>query len=209
MITRDEIIRYMTETPLEELGPVLTALADRIYKHRLTHNGFVPREIFEPLISMDGETCSVQVVNEVIGAAGEHIGFALKLREATEVGYQGLFHNTCCSLRMFDTPETALGRDTVDAFGSIPPHDELEFLGVTIHHEDMRRGADVTMMHLRKITTEQLASFVGTWKIFTDDEIRSHPADVVESNWYQLEWVMDPNRPKFADIRLGWPPPAK
>lgn len=199
----------MTETPLEELGPVLAAFAERLYRHRLANKGFVPREIFQPLIAMDGETSSVQIVNEVVGATGEHIGFALKLREADEVGYQGLYHNTCCSLRMFDSPATALGRDTMEAFGCIPPDDQVEFLGVTIHHEEQRHGADVTMMHLRKITEEQLATFVGTWKVFTDAEIRAHPKNVVASNWWQLEWVMDPNRPKFADIRLGWPPPAK
>ncbi len=202
------MVEIIEKATFDELVPIIQALAKKIYAHRQANKGFVPISVFEYLIGMSGAAVSVQIVHEVHTRDSHRLGFALKLREAEEAGekYRGKYHNTCCSFRMYDTPETALGRDTADAFGDkatdVPP---VEFLGVTIHHEEARRGADVTMMHLRIINEDDLPRLTGQWKVFTEAGIRERNREIVFSNCEQLEWVMDPDRPMFADIRGGWP----
>jgi hypothetical protein len=207
-MTHDDLVRWLEETPLAKLAFVFKILVQRVYSHRLANKGFVPPEIFESCIGMSGVAASVQIVNEVVDAGGDHLGYALKLREEGEVGdaYKGTYHNTCCSVRLFDTPATALGRDTKEAFGRELPDEELEFLGVTIHDEPARFGADMTVMHRRKVTLEQMQGFVGTWRMFTNAEVLARDPLIVASNCDQLSWVMDPKRPPFADVRGGWKP---
>lgn len=105
---------------------------------------------------------------------------------------------------MPDTPTTMLGRDTRETFGHVRPDEKLEFLGVTIHAEPERWSSCLTVMHRRVVTQEEIAQFTGTWKIFSDDDIRYHHKDIIDHNWCLLEWVLDPDRPRFADVRDGW-----
>lgn len=200
-----EIIEAVKETPLNEFGEVFFALVRKVYEYRKTHEGYVPREIFEACLGMAGLTCSVQIVNEVVGEDGKRIGFALKKREAYEVSWEGLYHSTCCVGHLFTTPENALGKDTEETFGYIPdPNEDMEFLGATIHYEPERLMACLTVMHRRKIRPEDVSRFVGEWKIFTEEDIRSRNPEIVDNNWYLLEWVMAEKRRPFADVRDGY-----
>lgn len=198
--------QLIAETPLNELGEVFRVLVERLYAHRKANNGFTPREIFEQCVGMSGMSVSVQIVNEVVAPSGEHIGYALKQRDATEIGdeWAGLYHSTCTTARMPDTPTMMLGRDTKETFGVTRQGEELEFLGVTIHDEPERWSSCLTVMHRRRVTADQVAQFTGTWKIFSDDDIRYHHKEIIDHNWYLLEWVLDENRPLFADVRGGW-----
>ncbi len=207
-VSNEQMVGFIKTATWEELLPVIQALAERIYEHRKSNKGYAPPSVFEWLLGMGGVTVSVQIVNEVIDRGGRRIGFALKQREATEAGadWANLYHSTCCTMLLFDTPEMALGRDTKDAFGCVPTKDEVEFLGVTIHDEPERRSACVTIMHRRKITERDLAVLQGTWRVFSEDAVRDHHKKIVDHNWYLLEWVMDENRPRFADVRRGWHP---
>lgn len=192
--------------PLNEMGELFLILAQRVYEHRKKNKGYVPIEIFESCLGMAGVSVSVQIVNEVVDEAGKRIGFALKKREANEAGedYRGLYHNTCCTFRTFDTPEDALNRDAEETFGNVS-EENLELLGITIHDEPERRSACVTVMHRRKVRPEDVNRFVGEWKIFSDEAIRNRNPNIVDSNWYQLDWVMAEGRKLFANVRGGYP----
>ena len=203
------VAEYFRITPLAETAVALKALQETEYEHRLANKGFAPLPVFESLLGPD--TVSVQIVHEVRDENGKRLGYALRLRDANEAGYGGLYHNTCCSMRWLDDLETALARDDSDAFQGTHPS-PIEKLGVTKHHEIPRKNMDFTFMHRRVIAMEDIAQMNGTWKFFSDEEIRAHPANVVESNWYQLEWAMDENRPEFGVLHDSFPPelrPAK
>ncbi len=202
---KEKVLEFIGGAPLKELREVFLRLVERVYAHRKANKGYVPVEIFEPCLGMGGVTVSVQIVNEVIGADGKRIGFALKKREANESGdaWKDLYHSTCCTMRMTDAPEDALGRDTKETFGAIPS-EKPEFLGVTIHDEPERWSACVTIMHRRKVRAEDMRQFVGEWKIFTEADVRAHDPQIIDHNWYLLEWVLDERRPPFSDVRRGY-----
>ncbi len=171
--------------------------------------GGVPKEVFELLVGMAGFCASVQIVHEV-WKGNEFLGFALKLRDpATEVGdaWAGLYHSPCTVIRRFDTPASALERDFRDAGDDLlPMRPGIQFLGVTIHDEPERRCACATIMHRRKVSVVDVEGFEGEWTIFTPDEVRRGDPRIVDHNCYLLQWVLDPHRPSFADVRGGWKP---
>lgn len=200
---QNTVLWSLKHAELRELGEVFKLLVEKVYRYRLANEGYVPVEIFEACVGMGGVSVSVQIVNEVI-ENGVHIGFALRKRGGEEVGekWQGLYHSTCATASLLTTPESAFKRNTIDAFGYLPTLDKLEKLGVTIHNEPERWSACVTIMYRRKVTREQVASFKGGWKIFTD----IHDPLIIDHNQYLLEWVSDPDRKWFADVRNGWQP---
>ena len=196
----NEVIEYLETAPLENLEKVFSVLAERVHKHRLAHQGCVPLAIFENCLGMSGMAVSVQIVNQVI-AGGLNIGFMLKLREADEVGWQNLYHNTCTVGRLGDTPTSALGRNQEETFGYIPKNDELEFLGCVIDDEPERRISCLTVMYLRKIQLKDANSFIGRWSFFTNQQILNHDPRIVNYDCTKIEWVLDKNCLVFADIR--------
>src|SRR3989344_5099144 len=199
---QDEIVaEYFRQTPLAKTAVALKALRGAEYAHRLASKGFAPMEVFELLLGP--VTVSVQIVHEV-RESGKRLGFALRLRNASEAGYGSLYHNACCSFRWLDDLTSATDRDDSDAFNGTHPA-PLEKLGVTLHHETPRMNMDMTFMHRRVISMSDIAKMNGTWRFFSDEEIRAHPADVVESNWHQLEWVMDENRAEFGVLKGSFP----
>ncbi len=200
----DIVAEYFRRTPLGQVAVPLKALKEAEYAHRLANRGFAPKEVFELLLGP--VTVSVQIVHEVRDASGERLGFALRLREASEAGdaYQGLYHNTCCSFRWLDNLTTATNRDDSDAFAGMHTT-PLEELGVTLHHETPRQNMDMTFMHRRVISMSDIGKMNGTWKFFSDEEIRAHHPDIIASNWDQLEWVMDEERPKFGVLKGTFP----
>ena len=203
----DKFMEYVANSSLEELATVISAIADKSYEYRLSHGGMVPREVFEALMGPD--TVSVQLVHQVYGAKpNAMIGFALRFRTPNEAGYGGLFHSTCCSMRWSDDIETALARDDSDAFAG-KHNSQIEFLGITKHHESPRRNMDMTFMHRRIISMSDIEGMNGEWKFFSNEEILSHDERIVPSNWYQLEWVMNENRPWFGSLIKTYPPQLK
>lgn len=195
-----EMIEYLKTAPLKDLEEVFSILADRVYKHRIENYGFVPLEIFEYCLGIAGVSISVQIVNQVVDDQGEPIGFALKKRQSDEVGWENLYHNTCTTGRIGDTPASALGRDQKETFGKIPDNDQLKCLGCTINVEIERRSSCLTVMYVRKIKLDDISSFIGDWKFFSNQQIMDHDERIVNYNWYQLEWVLDPNRSFFSSF---------
>ncbi|HEY9585789.1 MAG TPA: hypothetical protein VJJ02_04350 [Candidatus Paceibacterota bacterium] len=199
---QEEIVaEYFRRTPLAETAVAIKALREAEYVYRLTHKGLAPKEVFELLLGP--VTVSVQIVHEV-REDGKRLGFALRLREENEAGYSGLYHNTCCSFRWLDDLNLATKRDDDDAFVGIHPA-SLERLGVTLHHEIPRMNMDMTFMYRRVIVMSDITKMRGAWRFFSDDDIRYHHKNIVESNWYQLEWVMNPFRPWFGVLRGSFP----
>lgn len=202
----EQILDWARTAPLKELAPLLRLLAARLYEHRLAHNGYVPPELFEPSLGIGGVTVSSQIVNEVVDADGKRIGFALKRREKGEIGWEGLHHNTCCTFRLTDTPDSALLRNVRETFQEIPAEEELEVLGVTVHHEPERQATCVTLMYRRQVAHQDVVRrFAGTWKLFSEEDIRNRNPELVDHNCWQLEWVMDKSRETFAAIQGGYP----
>jgi hypothetical protein len=199
-----EVLDFLRNTPLSRLGEVFKILAEKVYQHRLTFKGFVPREIFEACFGMAGIGISVQIVNEVVDKKGKHLGFALKKRDdPNEMGekWVNLYHSTCATLYMTAQKNKLLERNTLEAFDKLLENDRLEFLGSTVHHEPERWSDCVTFMFRRKITLKQFGEFKGTWKIFKN----IHDPKIIDHNQYLLEWVTDSEREKvLADIRGGW-----
>ncbi|HAM88384.1 MAG: hypothetical protein US83_C0005G0001 [Candidatus Falkowbacteria bacterium GW2011_GWC2_38_22] len=195
-----EIIDFLKNAPLKDLKEVFSVLADRVYEHRLANQGFVPLEIFESCLGIAGVSISVQIVNQVVDDQGNSIGFALKLRQSDEVGWQNLYHNTCTTGRIGDTPASALTRDQRETFGEIPKNDKLECLGCTINVETERRSSCLTVMYVRKIKLEDMSSFIGTWKFFSNQQVIDHDEQIVNYNWHQLEWVIDQSRSLFSSF---------
>ena len=198
-------IDLVGRAPWTELVPLMQALSGRLYAERQENpRGYTPKPIFELCLGMGGMFVSAQIVNEVVGPNGEHLGFALKKRDESDSGdaWRGMFHSTCTSGLIKDTPGTMLDRDTVEAFGFHPEDDTIEFLGVTIHDEPERCGACLTVMHRRKVTMGMFSTFNGTWEIFKD----VNDPRIIDHNRYLLQWVLDRGRPKFADVRGGWTP---
>lgn len=204
-MTKQKMLETVAKIPLNELGELFRSLVQRVYEHRKQNKGYVPLEIFEACLGMGGMSVSVQIVNEVVDRDGNRIGFALKKRESSEAGaaWANLYHSTCCTARMLDVPEDALNRDTKETFGSVPT-ENLEFLGVTIHDEPERWSSCYTVMHRRRVGLDDVKNFVGEWKIFTETDIRSRNPEIVDHNWYLLDWVMDENREPFANVRGGY-----
>jgi len=190
---------------LEDLAPIIDCLAEKVYSHRKENVGFVPLSVFEHLLGMGGMTVSVQTVNEV-WSNGKCIGFGLRKRDDMETGdeWANRYHSTCCTLRMYDTPKQALERNAGETLESIPDNFNTEFLGVTLHNEPERRSTCLTVMHRQKVSKQEVEKFIGVWKIFSQEDIRNHNQEIVDHNWYLLEWVLDPKRPLFADVRNGW-----
>jgi hypothetical protein len=207
-MNKEMVLDYLTSTPLKDLGDEFSVLTSRVYANRQANKGYVPLEIFEQCVGLGGMSVSVQIVNAVMDADGKHIGFALKQRDASEAGegWASLYHSTCTTGRLPDTPESALERDTKEAFGHASPGKKPGFLGVTIHDEPERCSSCLTVMHLRTVTEKEVSAFVGRWRIFSEADVRHHHEDIVDHNWYLLEWVLDFDRPKFANVRGGWWP---
>ncbi|MCK5026819.1 MAG: hypothetical protein KAS07_00215 [Candidatus Pacebacteria bacterium] len=197
----ETVREWSQKTPLKKQTPVIKILSEKVYKERSANKGFVPPKVFEPLLGMGGVTFSVQTVHEVVDKNKNRLGFALRLRDKNEVGdaFIGLYHSTCSTFRLFDTPETALNRNDTEATGN--REDLPKFIGVTIHHEESRKCADVTAMHIRQITLKQINEMNGTWKCFTEDEIQKRDPRIVRSSLQQLLWVMSSNKKSFQDIR--------
>ena len=196
------LIEWARNVPLSALGEIFQILAERIYNHRKRNNGHVPGDIFESCLSMAGMSVSIQVVNVVVDDNRETMGFALKQRSESEIGekWTNLYHSTCSTGLLIDTPISVLDRISEETFGFINTNDNVEFLGVTIHDEPERHCACLTVVHRRKIKTTDVGSFLGTWKIFTN----IHDKNIIDHNQYILEWVSDPNRPLFANLKGGY-----
>lgn len=208
MVTQDEVIKWVEETPLEDMAEVLTVLADKVYQHRLQNDGYVPMAVFEQLLGP--VTVSVQLVHEVVNPHGKSIGFALRDREANEAGevYEGQYHNVCTSWHWADESlEVALQRNDKDAFQGTRGAD-WEYLGVTVHHEVPRRNMDLTFMFRRKVFESDLETMNGKWvwvsakSLYGD--LKDHPL-MVTSNIHQLRWVMDENRAWFGVLLDSFP----
>jgi hypothetical protein len=206
---REIVLGWMQRTPLEEMGRVLTVLANKVYAHRSVNKGYVPPQVFEQLLGP--VTVSVQLVHEVLDVNDESIGYALRRREAHEVGdaYAGKHHNVCCSLRWFDTIETALARHHADVGRSF----EVEHLGTTYHHEAPRRNMDLTFMYRSLVPASLVPSLHGDWCVYTHAEIaemlgkRQEDVPIVLSNVAQLCWVADPSRKEFGVLYDTFPKP--
>ncbi len=199
------VLAEIDDATLDELAPLISALAKKVYAWRLSHKGYVPFAVFEDLLGP--VTVSVQIVHEVrTTLTNKRIGYAMKLREATEAGdaYRGLYHNTCTSFRWLDDIETALTRNNRESVGDNHP-ETTEYLGVTLHHETPRRNMDLTFMHRRVITESDVSRMEGSWRIFTDEEIRTLHPEIIPSNWYQTLWVMNPKRDPFGILRDTFP----
>ncbi len=213
--TKQGVIDYIAATPLAEMGDVLTALADKVYTHRLDNRGYVPIQVFEQLLGP--VTVSVQIVHSVFEHGKGEVGYAMRLREGDEAGlaYQGKYHNTCTSLRWGDTLKSAILRNDKDAFDNLEEGKGLVGLGVTYHHEAPRRNMDLTFMFLRHVWSDDLPKLHGTWKVFTLQELKemigkpSEELPIVESNLHQLLWVMDSNRRPFGVLKETFPKQLK
>lgn len=201
-----ELLKKISGMDLRDMAEIFYVLAEKVYQYRQDNNGLVPSEIFEACLGIGGMTVSVQIINEVVGLLGEHVGYALRKREVNEIGeaWAGLYHSTCTVGNMIDTPETMLDRNIKQTYGISRPSESLEFLGVTIHDEPERKSACLTVVHLRKITHKDTESFIGEWQVFSDNQIINHDKRIIDHNWYLLEWAMDQKRPQFADVRKGW-----
>ncbi len=204
--TQEEVLAWIKETPLEEMGSVLTHLADKVYGWRLEHGGEVPPQVFEQLLGP--VTVSVQLVHPVLDDMDARLlGFALRLREGSEVGdaYAGKYHNMCTTFGWLDTFDTALARNSDEASVFA---EEPAFLGITVHHEAPRRNMGLTFMFAQPVFQKEVARMGGKWKIFTPTEIKGmvglqrEEIPIVESNLHQLIWVMGPARPQLG--RLNW-----
>lgn len=193
----DRLISTIETASWDDLVPAIKALAERVYGHRREHSGYVPLSVFEYLLGMGGISASVQIVDEVIDEGGNRLGFALKLREGNEVGWGGLYHSTCTTVRMTDHPDEALARDTRETFGE-DREEQLEFLGNVINHETERRSSCITLLYRRRVKLEDLKGFVGSWTVFSEEEIRARDPRIVNYNWDQLAYVMDEHRAPFA-----------
>lgn len=197
MGTNIQPLLQLAETAsLEELEPLFAVLANRINTYRAVHKGSVPSAVFESLLGMAGVSVSVQIVNEVVDESDKRIGWALRKRTTDEVGWIGLYNNTCTVLRMTDTPTTALARDTQETFGTARDED-LEFLGNTLNYERERLEMCLTVMYRRRVSAQEVAGFIGEWKIFSDEQVLAHDTAMVDYNWYQLQYAMDEHREKF------------
>lgn len=205
MVDEQQILNWIEKTQLEDMGTVLTALADKVYAHRLENKGFVPFAVFEQLLGP--VTVSVQIVHEVVDTSGARLGFALRKREENEAGeaYENQSHSTCTSFRWIDDIESALDRDDSDAFAGASNH-PIEYLGMTYHHEAPRRNMDMTFMHRRSIRLGDVDSMDGNWMVFSDNNIISGDDRIIESNLHQLRWVMDANRKQFGVLTDSFPP---
>ncbi len=79
------------DAPLEQLGPVLSALMKRVTDHRDAHNGFIPLSVFPLMLGIAGRYTALEAVPRMV--EGEQtVGYLLRQRGAGEHGWQSQYH---------------------------------------------------------------------------------------------------------------------
>jgi len=182
--------------PLEKLKTVFAMLAKKVLGHRLAHNGFVPREVFEYCIAIGGG----YLCAEIVVAASDGKSYWLKLRDSEEeAGWKNKYQITGVAIRATDSPWHFLSRLYSEIFGDnfaevINSGDvtaRLVYKGIETHDESEEgRGTCWTAVWLLSITEEEEKLLDGTWTRFSFDGLDNE--EIVVHHGPMLEWVTNP-----------------
>lgn len=176
MITSNEVVNFIKEAELSELGEVAAALADSAFKWRIAHEGKVPPEVFTPFITIGGSYPCYEIIVAITDREGRHQGYAVKKRGVGEQGWQGLFHITGTSGYFGISPEKILARLTVEIFGvhhQPLKSQDLKVAGVTVAYESDRLADAHTLCWVLEVPSENfnIQHLSGIWKVLALDKV--------------------------------------
>jgi hypothetical protein len=115
---------WLKNVDLKETASALEILSERLWQERLKNKGFTLYEVFNPSIGMGGNYTTIIAVPKVVAADGSLLGYAHKMREAGDDGYNDCYHQPGTLMRATqgDPFRDALVRLTGEFFGQDSSH---------------------------------------------------------------------------------------
>ena len=198
----NDVAAFIKTAPIETLRPAAEALAWRLLIHRQTHDGWTPRELFLPCLTIGGLFGSFEFVIEVTDAAGNSIGYALRKRSGSDIDYTGPFHIMGVWAKMNEGPR-ALRKRASEELGGLRNR-EIEtllshstFLGIALRYEEGRQARCWAITEILCIDELAFKCLEGEWEIFRPpfDDPR-----IIKYHRQHLRWATQTTPPPIADL---------
>ena len=198
-----DIVSFVKEAPLTELGPVAETLATRLYQHRQANNGWTPKELFVACLGIGGMYTAVEIAVEVF-REGRTLGYALKKRNTPgEIGWvdQLQIIGAATTSKGLDDALMRVGREAyLDLERARAFVERARLIGISVHDESVRQCVCWSIMHQICVDERELANFAGTWEIIPHNSA-FRDTTIVDHHQPMLRWVMDGDRPMLIDFR--------
>lgn len=206
-----EAAETVQQTPLEELGPVLSALMKRVTEYRDGHAGFVPPELFPLILGISGQYTCLEIIPRIVDS--HHVvGYLLRQRGSGEQGWQGEFNIPGVAITaipdgdMLMTAQLRLEQE-IDFISS----DEWDSrrhnvtpLGVEAHSEAERNTTCITIIRALDISIDEFRALENTlsekWKFFP--AALTDGSEIVNHHQRTLAWINSPSRESFEFVDL-------
>ncbi len=196
----EPFLSFLREARLEQYGPILEIVAERIFKHRLENEGYIPGNLHRDSVGVGGVYPAVEIVVRLVDEQGVFQGYLLKMRETHDQGWQGEWHIPGTGGRMTDGSDEPFARLAGELFGKRDASlvAGAQPVGVEIHTEYRERKASCwTFVHT--IDVRNPSELDGEWQLYTPRQL-DDPA-IVDHHRNTLRWINDPSRPFLADLR--------
>ena len=198
----DNVVAFIKTAPIETLRPAAEALASRLLIYRQTCDGWTPRELFLPCLTIGGLFGVFEFVIEVTSAAGNSGGYALKKRGGSDVDYVGQFHIIGVSAKMNEGPH-ALRKRALEELSGLGNNEiktllsSSTFLGIALHYDNGRQARCWAITEILRIDDLAFRRLEGEWEIFRPpfDDPR-----IIPYHRSQLRWAMQTTPPPIADL---------
>lgn len=198
----ESLLKILQDAPLDQLGDVVKIIAEKIHSHKAENHGFVPRDVFLPVLAIAG----VYACADIVVIVQNQSGVALKKRDNPNEASSELanLYQIPGAICLFgDSAESVLSRTLEEIFGPLDDSQclfwlsRLKLLGVEIHPEPWRNCYCISITH--ELTVDSLDDLIGTWEVFTDlDDAR-----IVGHQAGTLKWLKDLSDPQFGTLGNG------
>lgn len=199
MQDKQVFLDYLRDTNLTDLGEEFSVLAERLWAERKKNNGFIPREVFNQSVGMGGNYTTIIAIPQVVSESGEVLGYAHKMREAGDDGYQEYYHQ----------PGTLMRTTQPDPYGDALKRLTQEFFGANEKYQGQKiteLGFVVTEIPVAFVWEAFRRAFATRIAFFIDIPLSVYQSEMVEGS--DKEWVLvedpDTTETKIIPFEIEW-----
>lgn len=173
--------------PDKELVEGLDLIAEKLHEYRLTHQGFIPLEIYPQTLAIGAVYTCMEVVVKV--EEDGKTSYLMKYRDPeTEHGWGGLYHIIGTAVRITDWPADIINRLSEEIFGAGGKiyWRDLEKIGDALYDESPTRlTLAPTPIFLLTIDRSHIKDLAGEWREYSDFDDPS----IIPYHRKTLEWI--------------------
>lgn len=194
-----QILQWLKEKNLKDLGEVFSVLAEKLWEERRHHKGLIPFEVFNQSVGMGGSYTTIIAIPRVIDESGKVLGYAHKMREAGDDGWVGYYHQ----------PGTLMRTTQPDPFGDSLRRLTQEFFGGNEKYQGQKvteLGFGVTDIPVAFVWEAFRRAFATRIAFFIDIPIAVYQSDMVDFSGKEWVLVDDPESTtwKIIPFELQW-----